>query len=87
MSATRCYCTSPLRPDGTCRYGCPAAANPRHLRAQKAKRRKTTFDSNRTVGTMLRHTEVQDAAARVSPEEARNRERFTRRITRAKARV
>lgn len=78
MSALRCYCGQKLR-DGVCLFRCPPEARPKHLRAQEAKRRKTTFDSNRTIGTMLRRDEVQDAAARVSPAEARTRELFTRR--------
>lgn len=77
MSPLKCYCGTKLR-DGVCLFRCPAEAAPRHLRAQEAKRRKATFDSNRTKGELLQFTEVQDAAARVSPVEARNRALFTR---------
>jgi hypothetical protein len=77
MSATRCYCGTKLR-DGVCLFRCPPEANPRHLRAEAAKRKKIELDSNRSVGTMLRHSDVQDAADRVSPVEARNRQMYTR---------
>ena len=59
MSATRktCYCTAPLREDGTCRHGCdPALAAPGNRR-RKAKPAppspRVGYLSAREVGTAL----------------------------------
>lgn len=37
--AAKCYCLAPLLADGTCRYKCPAEADPRLLRAQARQRK------------------------------------------------
>lgn len=86
MSAIRCYCGEKFRPDGTCRHRCPPSANPKHLRAEAAKRRKATIESNRYYGTMVGYAETQAAAVRLIPSEARSQAKFTRRKKRSEKR-
>jgi hypothetical protein len=63
MSAPKCYCGEPLRPDGTCRYFCPPEANPKLLRALDVAVRKRQREAASTGrGTLLTAREMQQAA-------------------------
>ena len=80
MSATRCYCGELLRPDGSCRYGCPPEANPKLLRSQaRALRDRSKAADQLKRGTQLTIDEVRAAAAKVAtPGEAARVKHWTR---------
>lgn len=66
--AGKCYCMAPLRPDGTCRYGCAPEANPKLLRAQSVARRKKNerAEGMFTGAGLPTQREVREAMARVA---------------------
>jgi hypothetical protein len=87
MSVPKCYCMEPLRPDGTCRYGCPPEANPKLLRAQELARRERERAAERALARGLTTDEVRHAAAKLAtPAEARRVAFWTRNDFAARAR-
>lgn len=65
----KCYCTEPLRPDGTCKWGCPPEARAPGKRAARVDR--VQRDRDRRAGIGLRVDHVREAAAKVVPELSR----------------
>jgi len=73
MEPPRCYCTDYLRPDGTCRHGCPPELRKPRARAKELNKKiRAQLDHKRSAEWIgLNLTDVRTKAAAVVPALAR----------------